>query len=139
MSALQSIATSRGLHVNENDEDELAYVSLRLTFGGSPNPSEFSTISETITDLTNIILQHRDWNPVTLHSEFNSLVDDTPQLLDLDIEFAEAREPLMEWELSEFGATDVYIDDIFNVFPMVSDEYLRRGRNAALLAIDLLG
>jgi hypothetical protein len=139
MSALQSIATSRGLHVDENDGDELAYVSLRLTFRGSPNPSEFSTISETITDLTNIILQHRDWNPVTLHSEFNSLVDDTPQLLDLDIEFAEAREPLMEWELSEFGATDVYIDDIFNVFPMVSDEYLRRGRNAALLAIDLLG
>jgi hypothetical protein len=139
MSALQSIATSRGLHVDENDGDELAYVSLRLTVGGSPNPSEFSTISETITDLTNIILQHRDWNPVTLHSEFNSLVDDTPQLLDLDIEFAEAREPLMEWELSEFGATDVYIDDIFNVFPMVSDEYLRRGRNAALLAIDLLG
>jgi hypothetical protein len=139
MSALQSIATSRGLHVDENDGDELAYVSLRLTVGGSPNPSEFSTISETITDLTNIILQHRDWNPVTLHSEFNSLVDDTPQLLNLDIEFAEAREPLMEWELSEFGATDVYIDDIFNMFPMVSNEYLRRGRNAALLAIDLLG
>jgi hypothetical protein len=139
VSALQSIATSRGLHIDGHEEDELAYVSLRLTFGGSPNPSEFSAISETITDLTNIILQHRDWNPATLHSEFNALIDENPRLLALDVEFAEAREPLMEWELSDFGATDVYIDDIFNVFPMVSDDYLRRGQNAALLAIDLLG
>jgi hypothetical protein len=139
VSALQSIATSRGLHNDKHDGDELAYVSLRLTFGWSPNPSEFSTISETITDLTNIILQHRDWNPRTLHSDFTSLVEENPRLLDLDIKFAEAREPLMEWGLSEYGATDVYIDDIFNVFPFLSDEYLQRGRNAALLAIDLMG
>jgi hypothetical protein len=137
--ALQSVATSQGLHGDGNDGDALAYVSLRLTFGGSPNPSEFSTISEMITDLSNIVLQHRDWNPATLHSEFNSLVQENPRLLEPDIQFAEAREPLMDWELSDFGATDVYIEDIFNVFPIVSDEYLQRGRNAALLAIDLLG
>jgi hypothetical protein len=53
-SALQSVATSIGLLGDEaarhNDttgspSGDLAFVSLRFTFGGSANPSEFSAIS----------------------------------------------------------------------------------------------
>jgi hypothetical protein len=35
--------------------------------------------------------------------------------------------------------TEAYIDDIFMVFPPLSEEHFQRGRNAALLAIDVLG
>jgi hypothetical protein len=139
MSALQSIATSNGLHSSTTDTDDLAYVSLRFTFGGSPNPSEFSLISEMIADLSNILLQHRDWNPRELHSEFNSIADTTPKLADESVEFTPARELLNEWEMSDHGVTEAYIDDIFNVFPFLSEDHLDRGRNASLLAIDTLG
>jgi hypothetical protein len=71
ISALQSIATSVGLtdtgrgDRNNLDDigDELAFVSLRFTFGGASNPSEFSTISEVIADLANIVSQHDSWEP----------------------------------------------------------------------------
>jgi hypothetical protein len=148
VSALQSIATSVGLRrqtaTNEKksklDNKDLAFVSLRFTFGGSANPSEFSSISEIIADLANIIAQHRTWNPSELHSEFISLTDDKPKLVTCPTApFAEARELLVDHDRSEYGTTEAYIDDIFTVFPYLSEEHLQRGRNSALLAIDTMG
>jgi hypothetical protein len=46
---------------------------------------------------------------------------------------------LPEWELSDYGVTEAYIDDIFTTFPFLSPDHLERGRNAALLAIDVMG
>jgi hypothetical protein len=115
-------------------------VSLRFSFGGSANKSEFSRISELIADLANIIAQQRAWNPKELQSEFIELTGEKPILNSpQDAEFAEARELLIDHERSEFGTTEAYIDDIFTVFPFVSDDHLHRGRNSALLAIDTMG
>jgi hypothetical protein len=47
---------------------EIALLSLRLTFGGSPCPNEFCVISETIADLANDILHCPDWDPTRTHS-----------------------------------------------------------------------
>jgi hypothetical protein len=144
-SALQSIATSHGLsdygdnHEHPKQRSELAYVSLRFTFGGSPNPSEFSILSEMIADLANVIIQHKDWDPVALHSTFVNLTGSRPKVEPDDVAFAPARTLLMDWEMSDDGVTDAYIDDIFTVFPFRSEECFQRGRNAALLAIDVLG
>jgi hypothetical protein len=140
-SALQSIATNHGLCANQGEDlsNGLAYVSLRFTFGGSSNPSEFSVISEMIADLANTIIQHKDWDPKTLHSEFITLTGERPIMAENGTAFAAARELLIEWEMSDFGMTDAYIDDIFTVFPFISEEHFHRGRNAALLAIDVLG
>jgi hypothetical protein len=90
-------------------------------------------------DLANVFAQHREWNPDELHSEFIRLTNEEPILADASIPFMPARELLVEYELSEFGVTDAYIDDIFTVFPWVSQDHLQRGRNAALLAIDMFG
>ena len=38
-------------------------VVLRMTFGGAPNPSQWSDISEVITDLANDLVRRRDWDP----------------------------------------------------------------------------
>jgi hypothetical protein len=43
--------------------DGIAYVSLRLTFGGSPNPPTWCAISEIVTDLANEIAWCSDWEP----------------------------------------------------------------------------
>jgi hypothetical protein len=49
-------------------EDELAIVSLRLSFGGRPCPQEWGALAEPICDLTNTILKSDDWNPTGLFS-----------------------------------------------------------------------
>jgi hypothetical protein len=128
-SALQSIATNHGLCANQGEDlsNGLAYVSLRFTFGGSSNPSEFSVISEMIADLANTIIQHKDWDPKTLHSEFITLTGERPIMAENGTAFAAARELLIEWEMSDFGMTDAYIDDIFTVFPFISEEHFHRG------------
>ena len=46
----------------------IAYMSLRLTFGGSPNPPTWCLFSETVTDLANEISQCAEWKPSELHS-----------------------------------------------------------------------
>jgi hypothetical protein len=140
VSALQSIATSRGLSVDDdNTDEELAYVSLCFTFGGSPTPSEFSILSEMIADLANVMIQHPAWHPRRLHSPFVSLTRNKPDLQPGDIPFAKSRQLLIDWNLNTFGTTEAYIDDIFTVFPCRSLNDFKRGRNAALLAIDTLG
>jgi hypothetical protein len=44
----------------------LALMMLRLSFGGTPCPSEWGAISESVCNLINEILQHNDWDPLTL-------------------------------------------------------------------------
>jgi hypothetical protein len=146
-SALKSIVTLKGLSTAEDspktDEDkhldQLALISLRMTFGGSPHPSEFSGLSECIADLTNVLLRSDDWDPDSLASGYNTLLDQEPRLESKTVEFAPARDMLVDPQLADGGAADVFIDDIFNVFPLLSENHWKRGRNAALLAIDCMG
>jgi hypothetical protein len=48
--------------------NNLALISLFLTFGGSPCPNEWCIVSEICTDLANDIIHCKDWNPVHLYS-----------------------------------------------------------------------
>ncbi|KAI2501758.1 hypothetical protein MHU86_12678 [Fragilaria crotonensis] len=42
--------------------DDLLLVALRMTFGGAPNPSQWSDVSEMITDLANDLVRRDDWD-----------------------------------------------------------------------------
>ena len=44
--------------------DGILLVALRMTFGGSPNPSLWSDVSEVVTDLANDLVQQSDWDPI---------------------------------------------------------------------------
>jgi hypothetical protein len=55
----------------------LAYVSLRLPFGGRPCPSPWSKFSETITDLSNAIANDESWNPEKLCSPLQHSIPKT--------------------------------------------------------------
>jgi hypothetical protein len=92
-----------------------------------------------IADLANVIIQHKDWDPTRLHSDYVNLTGSEPKLEPDDIQFAPAWTLLTDWEMSDNGVTDAYINDIFTVFPFGSEDCFQRGRNAALLAIDVMG
>ena len=49
-------------------DKEIAFITLRLTFGGAPCPFVWSIISEMICDLANELLKCDDWNTADLHA-----------------------------------------------------------------------
>ncbi len=54
--------------VTQLPEDELAILTLHLTFGGTPWPFKWGVILETICDLANKLLKCKDWEPTNLHA-----------------------------------------------------------------------
>jgi hypothetical protein len=83
---------------------------LRLTFGGSPCPSEWTSISEPITDLANAILQCEDWDPDELSSDMVDMYP-PPVLLPEDIPFAPARSVIVDLPNDDKGKVECFIDD----------------------------
>jgi hypothetical protein len=71
-----------------------------MTFGGKANPSEFSTISESMADLANTLLQCTEWRPSELKSPHAGLLG-TDEILPADVPFTPAQTLLVDPDLSE--------------------------------------
>jgi hypothetical protein len=69
---------------------EVAYIALRLMFGGSPNPPIWCFFSEMVTNLANEIMLCPDWDPGTLRSPAQDTTP-VPQDGDKDVPFAMAQ------------------------------------------------
>jgi hypothetical protein len=133
-SALQSTITTIGLH--EPDE-EFALVCLRSTFGNAANPSLFSLVSESVTDLANIILS------IAIDQELPS------SRYDIDIQepsiekstktFGQAKKLLFKTKTQICGYVDVYLDDTISVILDLPQLDSLRGIKSQLLAIDCIG
>ena len=98
--------------------DELAYLSLRLTFGGSPNPPTWCLFSEIVTDLANEISQCAEWDPAELHSPAQPQTPD-PKRLAEDVPLAKSKRMAVAIPIPTNGAigrVDGFIDDLINVF-----------------------
>ena len=116
---------------------EFALIPLRAVFGGTPCPAEWSVISETVTDLANMLLNHPDWDPSTLHSPLQHKIDG-PSRLQQDVPFAPAHPMMVPIPLSPVGCTDVYIDDTITV-SLDGDDNNKRAEAAVPLAIHIVG
>jgi hypothetical protein len=95
---------------------EVAYIALRLTFGGSPNPPTWCLFSEMVTDLANEIALCNDWDPATLRSPAQPV---TPiPILDTSngSHFAIARTTAVAVPITSTIKTDGFIDDLILVF-----------------------
>ena len=66
----------------------MAFICLRLPFGTSPAPGEYTAISKAIMDLGNDLLADITWDPDILHSPNNHLMPE-PEYLN-DEPFAQA-------------------------------------------------
>ena len=93
-----------------------AYLSLRLTFGGAPNPPSFCTFGEVVTDLSNEIGQCDEWDPTEIRSPAQPLTPE-PLRLPAHIPVAQARQMAVVIPPTKSGGrVDDFIDDLINVF-----------------------
>ena len=116
-------------------EAEIAILALRLTFGGSPCPAEWSAISELANDLTTAIMQHPDWDPSEL---FSPLVSQVPPRSDLpdDVPFGVGKELVVDVPVNSKGMSEIYVDDKLScALDLPGSDHVDRCAGAALLSI----
>ena len=111
----------------------IAYIFLRLSFGGSPNPPCWCGFSEMLCDLANEITLIKEWDPGKLHSPLQPTAP-TPIYEDKSVPFAEARKLAVEVPRTSLGRGDCFIDDIVWVY-LAQEEVIKRNTAAALLAL----
>ena len=93
----------------------VAYVALRLAFGGSPNPPTWCCFSEMVTDLSNEIGICDMWDPTVLRSPAQPETPE-PVLVDESVPLAQARPTSVQVPVQATGRTDAFIDDLIRVF-----------------------
>jgi hypothetical protein len=97
---------------------DVAYVSLRLTFGGSPNPPTWCAVSELVTDLANEIAWCSEWDPTTTHSSMMPPhATPPPKRVDPSVPFTQSRPMAVRVPSITTGRVDVFVDDVIHVFP----------------------
>ena len=93
-----------------------AFLSLRLTFGGSPNPPTWCMFSELVTDLANEIAQCDEWDPAKHRSPAQPLTPE-PLRLPAHVPIVQARRMAVSIPPTKAGGrVDGFIDDLINVF-----------------------
>ena len=117
--------------------DEIAYISLRLTFGGSSCPFLWCAMSEMITDLANDILNCPLWDHSITHSPHANKIQ-SPQFIEGCTPFARALPADVVVPPTHSGKIDSYIDDLIPVVVHRGDN-ASRGANAVPLAMHTVG
>ena len=113
------------------------HIALRATFGGAPNPFDWSCISESITDLANLLMNDPEWDPSITHSPLQSELPADKPLSD-DIPFTQALPTIVSPPVDCCAKVDVYIDNKTTI-SLDNPSILPKARAAALLAIHIVG
>ncbi len=73
-----------------------------MTFGGSPCPSLWGFILDTLIDIANILIHNKDWDHTTLFDPISTTIDE-PQSLPESISFAQATDLYYKPPLNNIG------------------------------------
>ena len=111
----------------------IAYIFLRLSFGGSVNPPSWCGFSEMLCDLSNEITLIKDWDPDELHSPLQPTTP-TPIYEDSSVPYAKARELAVEVPTTSNGRGDVFIDDVIRIF-LATNDLIKKNTAALPLAL----
>jgi hypothetical protein len=106
-------------------------MALRLTFGGSPCPSLWGIISETITDICNALISNKCWDHEELYDPISDQLLETNNLPD-SVPFHPAKELSVTLPVNDTGLADIYIDDNIGVAPDIESNPRRVNRAIAL-------
>jgi hypothetical protein len=108
-------------------------MALRLTFGGAPCPGLWGCISETITDLSNTIINNSSWNHNSLFDKLSKMIG---QKLSLEesIPLYQAKSLAVKMPDHDRGYVGMYIDDSITIAPDI-DVQVTRVSYAVPLAI----
>jgi hypothetical protein len=93
----------------------IAYIALRLTFGGSTSPPIWCAFSEMGTDLSNEIPLCDDWDPSTLRSPSQPITP-TPIELPKNQPISLAKPMTVHKPTNVTGHTDSFTNDLIRVF-----------------------
>jgi hypothetical protein len=93
----------------------VAYIALRLTFGGSPNPPTWCSFSEMVTDLSNEIPLCQEWDHESLRSPAQPKTP-SPVLLPDEVPVAKAMPMAVCIPTKVTARSDSFIDDLIRVF-----------------------
>jgi hypothetical protein len=90
--------------------------ALRLTFGGAPNPSHWSDLSERACDLSNNLAQNSGWDPRRHFSPHSTKLPPPPLSEPPDIPLAIAQPLSAPLPINDASKSEVYIGDLFNCY-----------------------
>ena len=96
--------------------NDFVLVALCLTFGGAPNPSQWSDISELTCDLTNNIVRDEGWDHQVLQSPHQATIGNTPELEVPDVPLAPASALAVTLPSNDVPKSDCDIDNLFAAF-----------------------
>ena len=91
--------------------DDLAFLSFRLTFGGSPCPFLWCPVAEAVTDLANNILSCKEWDQLKVHIPHTNIIP-RAKYLPASIQFAKALPPDVNVPPITHSKVDGYIDNL---------------------------
>jgi hypothetical protein len=114
----------------------MLFMALRMTFGGLPCPSLWGIISETLADLSNVLIQSNLWDHQSLYDPISDDLE-PPLSLPESVPFHPAKELAVHLPPNNLGKVDIYIDDSIGITPDLHDNTSRVSR-AILLAIRTL-
>jgi hypothetical protein len=97
------------------DEDGIAHIYTRLTFGGKPNAAIFCEVSETATDLANEILLCEEWHPDIISGPLQNHIGE-PKRENDDAPFAPSAPMAVDPTPEDHGKLDVFVDDLIAAF-----------------------
>jgi hypothetical protein len=117
--------------------DGLLLMALRMTFGGSPCPALWGIISITLADLSNTIIQNKDWDHTVLYDEISDSLAPPLSLPD-SIPFHLAKQLALLPPMNDKGQVDICIDNSIGITPDIKDNHCRICRTIPL-AIRVLG
>ena len=125
-------ASSCSIHKN------IAYISLQLTFGGTPCPFKWCSMSELITDVANNILSCPEWDHNKIHSPHKQFIQE-PEIQNENIHFGQAyAADVIAPPPIKHGVVDSYIDDLIPV--VLHDKHnSARAANSVPLSMHIVG
>jgi hypothetical protein len=80
-------------------------MALRMTFGGSPCPSMWGILSESITDVCNTLIQCKSWDYTNMFDKLSNTIPNPISLSD-NIPFAKTRELSVKLPVNDLGKVD---------------------------------
>jgi hypothetical protein len=111
-------------------------MALHLTFGGSPYPNLWNCISETGTDIANMLIQNQFWDHKSIYDNLSTTIQ-VPESLPDDIAFTHTKELAVNIPTNDIGKADIYIDDTIGV-ALDKNDNVKRVSAAIPLAIHIL-
>ena len=105
---------------------------MRLPFGTTPTPAEYTAISEAAIDLGNDLLQDQSWDTDDLKLPHRSSL--SPEEKQQPASYLEKAHPLAVKIISTEASMDGFIDIIITI-TVNADHWIDRAKSAALLVI----